>query len=854
MTTATTQVTTEPLRLAGISKHYAGVRALQGVDLRLTSGEVHALLGENGAGKSTLMGIASGSTVPDEGGEIVIDGEPVAQYTPAVATAAGIAIVHQHPAVLPDLTVAENMLIAVPKQHRHGERWMQALLDRVGCTADLKVRVETLGVADRQLLELAKALALEPRVLILDEPTAALGADAVEVLFAEVRRAAEVGTAVVYITHRLAEVRQLADRVTVLRDGTVQGSERVDDITDDEILRMIVGRAVESTFPPKRAYRPDASPVLTVERLAGPGFDDVSFTVRPGEIVGLAGIVGNGQAEVLRALAGLLPAHGTARLINSDVPLGDPVAARRTGVAYLPADRHGEGLLMRLSVRENAAIGALRRFVRNGLVSGSAERTAVAEQSRDLDIRTPSAEAPVSALSGGNQQKVALARALLSEPALVLADEPTQGVDVGARAEIYRILRDVAESGVPVLVVSSDGKELEGLCDRVLVLSRGHLLTELTGDEVTEERMTGAIVTSTTHRVEERPGTTSRIPAPIRRFVVGDYGPPVILALVIALLALYTSTRSDRYFSQFNIASVLLLLAALGFIAMGQLVVVMTGGIDLSVGPLAGFLVVISSFFVNDGKSAGTMVLGLVLMLLAALASGLVAGVLVRFAGFTPVAATLALYIALQGFSLLLRPFQGGYISGSVSDALGQGLGPIPVTFLALVVVAVALEFALRRTRWGLHLRATGSNEESAHRLGIRVTRTVVLAYVVSGALTFFGAILLMAQIGVGDPAQGVNYTLTSVTAVVLGGASLLGGRGSFVGALLGAALIQQILNATIFLDLSQSWQYFFQGLLVLAAAAVYSQAGRPARRRSRAAGNSAAGGGLSAAPEGLQP
>jgi ribose transport system ATP-binding protein len=852
----------ELLRLTNIAKHYAGVAALKGVDLSLVGGQVHALLGENGAGKSTLMAIAAGSTAPDLGGEVVVDGHPMDSWTPAAATAAGVAIVHQHPAVLPDLTVAENLLIAVPKRVRagRGSRWMRELLARVGCDADLRARVDSLGVANRQLLELAKALAIRPRVLILDEPTAALGADRVDALFAEVRRAAAAGTAVVYITHRLAEVRQIADRVTVLRDGAVQGTGWLDEVSDAEILRMIVGRAVESTFPAKGTARLAEPPALTVAGLSGAGFADVSFSVAPGEIVGLAGIVGNGQTEVVRALAGLLRAEGRAALAGGDLPLSSPQAALRAGVAYLSADRHGEGLFLKLSVRENVSVAALPRLSSHGVVAGRAERAAVTEQSQALDIKTPSIDQPVSALSGGNQQKVALARTLLAGPRIVLADEPTQGVDVGARAEIYRILRDIAAAGTPVLVVSSDGKELAGLCDRVLVMSRGHLIADLTGAEVTEEQMTEVIVQATTHRRDEPAtgrlaglaglaGLRRLVPARARRLAASDYAPSVILALVIVALAGYTGYRNERYFSAFNLTSVLTLLAALSFIAMGQLIVVLTGGIDLSVGPLAGFLVVVASFFVNDDRSGLTIAGGFALMLALALLSGLTAGALVRFAGFTPVAATLTLYIALQGFSLLLRPFQDGFINSDVTSGVQAVLGRVPVAFGVAAVATVALEVALRRTRWGMNLRAVGSNEESAHRLGVRVTRVTVLGYVASAALTFVGAILLMAQIGVGDPVQGVSYTLTSVTAVVLGGASLLGGRGSFVGALLGAALIQQILNATIFLNLSQAWQYLFQGILVLAAAAIYSQAGRPARQRNRQATVAVAGGGLSAVP-----
>jgi ribose transport system ATP-binding protein len=296
------------------------------------------------------------------------------------------------------------------------------------------------------------------------------------------------------------------------------------------------------------------------------------------------------------------------------------------------------------------------------------------------------------------------------------------------------------------------------------------------------------------------------------------------------LLEIYTNAQNERFLTAFNLSSLLTLLAALAFISFGQLIVVMTGGIDLSVGPLSGLLVVIASFFVLDGKPLGAIVFGFVLMLLVALATGAINGTLVRAGRFTPVAATLAMYIALQGISLLLRPVQDGYIKTSVTDAITTKIGVIPVAFLVAVCLGILLEYALRYTRWGMALRAAGSREQAAHRLGVRVDRTIVLAYVACSALTFLGALMLMAQIGIGDPNQGVTYTLSSITAVVLGGASLFGGRGSFIGALLGAALIQEITNATTFLQLNQAWQFWFLGILTLVAAGIYTQAGRAAR------------------------
>jgi ribose transport system ATP-binding protein len=814
--------TAETLALRNITKTYSGVAALTDVSVHIRPGEVHAILGENGAGKSTLMNVATGTTQPDSG-TISFEGEEVHALNPKLATSLGIAIVHQHPAVLPDMTVLENLQVALPPSVFEGDTMgtAQALIDEAGLRVHLRDRVETLTLAEKHLLEIVKAFAVRPKLLVLDEPTAPLGGDAVDALFARVRAAVATGTAVIYITHRLAEVRELADRVTVLRDGQFRGTADVADISDEELLALIIGRKLESTFPPKRGPGQEGPANFVLDDFSGPGFASVSASAQRGDIIGVAGVVGNGQSELLRALAGLESFTGGVEVEGRHVDSSDLLHR----AAYMPADRHAEGLMMSLSVRENAAVSALKRFKGPLLLSRSAEVDQVRESLQSISVKAPSMDAPVSALSGGNQQKVVISRALLSDPLLLVADEPTQGVDVGARAEIYTILRDASTRGIPVVVASSDAMELEGLCDQVLVMSRGHVVETLTGDDVTEQRIVSAAVTSTAEAVKgaaaERTTTSSRI----RRFILGDYTPTALLLVVMVALAAYIVPGNDRYLSAFNITNLLTAATALGFIALGQNIALLTGGIDLSVGPLAGFLVVIASFFINDGKSTATMVLGLLLMVAVAAVVGAVNGSLIRFGKFTPIAATLAMYIALGGFAFLLRSSQGGYISQSFQDAVNYSLGPIPVAFLVFVALTLVLEYLLRRRPWGWRLRAVGSEEESARRIGIKVDTTVVLAYVCTSLLVFLGALMLMGQYGIGDPAQGSAYTLTSITAVVLGGTSLLGGRGTFVGTLVGAVLLQQVLNATGFLGLGSTAQYYFQGLLILVAAVVYTVA-----------------------------
>lgn len=819
------------LELNNISKSFSGVPALTNVTFDIRPGEVHALLGENGAGKSTLMNIATG-TLPPSSGEIRFEGAVIAELDPYRATELGIAFVHQHPAVMPDLTVLENIQVALPRsvfpKGTPDRDFVQGLLDTVHLDVPLNDRVEDLSVANKHLLEIAKALALNPKVLVLDEPTAPLGQDSVALLFNLVREAVAGGTSVVYITHRLAEVREVATRVTVLRDGLHRKTSPVSDVSDSELLALIIGRELESTFPAKYTVPERATLNLVIKNLTGRGFTDVSIEAYPGQIIGIGGVLGNGQSALLKAIGGLESFEGS-------VEIGGQVRKSRellTEAALMPADRQHEGVMMRMSVRENAAVAALRKFKNGVFLSRKKEDEAVNQVFQSLSVKTPSNEALVSALSGGNQQKVVMSRALLSDPLIVLADEPTQGVDVGARAELYQILRDVSQSGIPVIIASSDAKELEGLCDTVYVLSRGHVVSELRGDAITEENMISAAVTSTTQVVdlrkadeEEKKRKRNSFSAKAWRFARGDYAPSALLFLVMLGLGAYILSTNDKYLSAFNISSMLLLATALGFIALGQTIALLTGGLDLSVGPLAGLLVVVISFFATDGFTVGSLLLGFLAMMAVSMAVGFVNGSLIRFVRFTAVAATLGTYIALQGFSFVLRDAPDGFINTDITAAITYKLGPIPVAFIALVIAAVVMEWLLRSRPWGWRLRAVGSEEEAARRVGVPTNRTVIVGYMLTSFFTFFGAIMLMAQLGIGDPSQGIGYTLSSITAVVLGGTSLLGGRGSFIGTLFGSLLLIQVLNATVFLGLDQTWQYILQGLMILIAAIVYSVA-----------------------------
>lgn len=824
-TTATPEtLTSHALELRGIGKRFGPVRALSGVDLVVRCGEVHALVGENGAGKSTLMAIASGALAADEG-SVTIVGEELAVASPERARQLGLAIVRQHPALLPDLTVAENMAVGVGFALAGGLRgsvgWARAQLAPWGMDIDPRARVRDLPIEQWFVIEIAKALALRPKVLVLDEPTEHLSLDEVRLLFARLRDVVADGTAVVYISHRIPEVKEIADRITVLRDGCTRGVHDAASVSEGQIVELVVGRSLEAVFPPKGSVAGTVGEEvrLAVTGLSGDAFRDVSFSVRAGEVVGLAGVQGNGQAELLRALAGLGASAGEVTVSGERLRRGSTATARGVGVVHVPADRHEEGVFLPLSVAENTAAATLPEVSVAGLVRRREVARRAEEQRTALGIKTPSVDAPVSGLSGGNQQKVVMARTVLARPRVLLAEEPTQGVDAGARVDIYGIIRALADDGAAVVVLSSDGVELEGLCDRVLIVSRGSVVKELVGTAVTEEAIAHAALTATTVRERAGDGTARR--ASWRRLLGGDHAPALVLVGVMALLGLVVGAQNPSYFSSFNIYNLLFMAAPLVLVGAAQHLVVLTGGIDLSVGPLMGLLVVVGSFWVIDGGSTGT---GIALMAATALGVGLVNGLLVAVLGLDAVVATLAVFMALQGLYLTLRETPDGIVSEPFSTQVMARFGPFPVAILAATVVAVLLEVALRRTRWGVNLRATGSRRDAAATIGVSTIRVQLGAYLVASLLVLGASFLLMAQIGIGDGRPGVGYTLSSITVVVLAGASVFGGRGSFLGVLAAGLLVQQLLSASPFLQLPQAWSYLLPGLVILVAAVLFGR------------------------------
>lgn len=486
------------LSLDGVSKAFGAVQALRDVSVECHASEIHALVGENGSGKSTLLGIASGYLEPDRG-TVEISGRRLTRASPAAARRLGIGSAYQDYSHVLDLSVAENLFLAVPAEDRprYGGMvaWAEETLAQFGLVIPVRAAAGSLSLAQRQLFEVAKALLTRPQVLLLDEPTTALGPEEVEHFHSLVLEQARGGVAVVYVSHRLPEVLAVADRVTVLRDGVGQGTHDAASVSENDLIALMIGRPLEVAFPERGARGAEVEALLTVSGLHGDRFGPIDLAVGKGEILGIAGAEGNGQVQFLRALAGVEQASGSVSCDGENVNRSSPLGPLRAGVVLLSGDRRGEALFPVLSVRANATVQVLRRLARYGVVGRRREWSAIDDLVRRLRVRMGSAEQPVQSLSGGNQQKVSLMRPFLrGDVKVILAEEPTQGVDVGARFDIYDALRAKTDEGVAAIVKSSDPLELAGLCDRVVVMSRGRIVEEIPREELGERRIIEAIV------------------------------------------------------------------------------------------------------------------------------------------------------------------------------------------------------------------------------------------------------------------------------------------------------------------------------------------------------------------------
>jgi rhamnose transport system ATP-binding protein len=481
-----TETTVSPiLVMEGISKNFGSVAALVKGSISLYAGEAHAFLGENGAGKSTLVKVMAGVYQPD-GGTYLLDGTPRVFHGPHDSQEAGIAVIYQEPTLFDDLTVAENIFLGrqpLSSMRRINQREMkkqsEKIFEQLGVEIDPNRKAKGLSVADQQMVEIAKSLSRDARVVIMDEPTAALSPEEVARLFEVVSNLRQRGVAILFISHRLEEVFAMCQRVTIMRDGSFVRSDLIEDINIDQVVQSMVGRELSSLFPKSEIEA--GGEVLRVERLTREGvFTDVSFSVRSGEIVALSGLVGSGRSEIARAVFGIDPYDAGAVFVNgASLRSNSPIRAMRAGIGFVPEDRRQQGLIMDYGIDHNVALASMTRLRRGLLLFRSSERTLAAEWAMKLQLKFSRLSDPANTLSGGNQQKVVLAKWLSCKPSLIIVDEPTRGIDVGTKAEVHRIIDSLAASGVAVLMISSELPEVLGMADRVLVMREGRLTAQI---------------------------------------------------------------------------------------------------------------------------------------------------------------------------------------------------------------------------------------------------------------------------------------------------------------------------------------------------------------------------------------
>ncbi|HEV8592932.1 MAG TPA: sugar ABC transporter ATP-binding protein [Pyrinomonadaceae bacterium] len=488
----------ELLKAVNISKSYAGIHALRDASFELHAGEVHALVGENGAGKSTLIKIITGAVLQDDG-EIILNGEPVTENSPAVSKSLGIAAIYQQPALFPELTVAENIAIGQERAGAFGvvkwkerRRTARELLDRVGAKIDLETTAAELSMPQQQLVEIARALGVNAKILILDEPTASLSEEDTQNLFRVIRELRTKGVGIIYISHRLEELQAIADRVTVLRDGRTIDTREMASVSREQLIRLMVGRDLSAVFPKRAVELGETIFELRNFGSSVAGIRRINLAVRAGEIVGVAGLIGAGRTELATTIFGLkAPDEGDILLKGKTIRIGHPCEAIEYGIAYLPEDRRKHGVVLDFPISANITLASLKKLSGFGGINFGfgKEKEIAAEYTRRLGVKTPAIYNAVSTLSGGNQQKVALSRWLMTKPSVLILDEPTQGIDVGAKAEIHELMVELAEQGVAILMISSELPEVLGMSDRIAVMYGGTIAKIFDREDATQAKI-----------------------------------------------------------------------------------------------------------------------------------------------------------------------------------------------------------------------------------------------------------------------------------------------------------------------------------------------------------------------------
>jgi ribose transport system ATP-binding protein/rhamnose transport system ATP-binding protein len=824
--------TAAPLALKDVTKAFAGTIALKDASIELRAGEVLALLGENGAGKSTCVKLLAGVYTPTEG-SVVLDGKREIFHSPLDAQTAGIAVMHQHPGLFPDLSIAENIYLGHMPRDSFGGIDHSAILSGarkvialVGLDVPVETRLGTLRTSEQQLVEIARALSLEARVLIMDEPTAALSQREVERLFSVVGELRRRGVAMMFVGHRMDEIFRIADRIAVLRDGRLIDVRKKDELTRAAAIAMMVGREISDLYP-DRSHQPGEVVLETRALSCGDAFSGIDLTLREGEVLGLGGLVGSGRTEIARVLFGIdRPDSGEILVDGKRVSFASARDAMDARIAYVSEDRMGQSLVMDFPILDNAVLPILDKAAPNGLYSTRRATDLVADWLKRMKLRFAGYDQPVNQLSGGNQQKVALAKWLRTEPRILILDEPTQGIDVGTKAEVHTMIAELARQGMAIILISSEMPELIGMCDRIVVLREGHKTAEFARKDATQEKVLEAATKSGDHAVaasaddansqEDQPR-----PGPFGAFKRRELG---LLAAMLAVI-IPVAIINPRIFSAANITAVSMDASLLVIAALAQMLVLITRNIDLSIASVIGLSAYMAASMVQSYPGLDILV-GLSTACAVGLVAGLLNGIVVTKGNIPAIVVTLASMSIFRGFDSLWAAgdqVSADEVTQSWLDMTNQRIVGIPLIVLIAIFVVAASYVILYRTAFGRELFAAGSNPEGARLIGIPVDRRILAAFALAGLLGGLCGALWASRYATIDARVALGFELTVIAAAVVGGVAIRGGAGTLLGVVFGSLALLVIKNGLTLVRVDPLWLQGVYGLVILVAIGIDS-------------------------------
>lgn len=833
-----------PISLQAATKVFGATTALKSVSIDLRAGEVLALLGENGAGKSTCVKLLAGVYQPSSGC-VLIDGNKVSFGSPQDAQSAGIAVMHQHPGLFPDLSLAENVFMgemprlssgAIDRMAMH--KRTRDLLMSVGLDADPDALLVGLRTSEQQLVEIARALSRDARVLIMDEPTAALSQREVARLFSVVDTLRARGVAMMFVGHRMDEIFAVADRIAVLRDGALIGVGLAADLSRDRAIQMMVGRELTGLYP--RAVMPPGNTVLELQDFGRAGeFAGINLAVRAGEIVGLGGLVGSGRTEIARAVFGITQADTGKLLIDGhEQRFANAAAAMAAGVGYVSEDRLGQSLIMEFPILTNAALTVLNETATNGFSSRAKALAKVAPHLDRLSLRFRSYDQPINTLSGGNQQKVVLAKWLATAPRLLILDEPTQGIDVQSKAEVHAMVADLARQGMAILFISSELPELIGMCDRIVVLREGRKTAEFARDAATQEKVLQAATDAGAglHLVESQPAAEALRLADARRFGIAALLARRESGLVAAMLAVVIPVAfvNPLIFSEVNLRSLAMDAALLLIATLAQLLVMVTRNIDLSVASVIGLSAYGSALLMTTDPALGVAA-GIAAGCAIGLACGAFNGVIVAYGRVPAIVVTLGTMSIFRGLHSLWtdgKQISADQVPQAWLDVTAARLFGVPLMVIIAAAIMVIAAVALRHTQTGRQVFAIGSNPDGADLIGLPARRLVLGAFSVAGGLAGLTGALWASRYATVDARVAYGYELTVIAAAVVGGVAIRGGAGTIAGIVLGALTLLIIRNGLILVRVDPLWLQGVYGLVILAAIGIDAAVQRRAKGR----------------------